>query len=47
MQKLLERDELLAQLGAAANDRSRLLFLGGEAGVGKTAVVRTRPCRRR
>jgi DNA-binding CsgD family transcriptional regulator/tetratricopeptide (TPR) repeat protein len=40
MEKLLERDELLAQLRAAADDGGRLLFLAGEAGVGKTAVVR-------
>jgi len=37
---LLERDELLAALAAAASAGGRLVFVGGEAGVGKTALVR-------
>ena len=37
---LLERDELLAALAAAAEEGGRLVFVGGEAGVGKTALVR-------
>ena len=37
---LLERDELLAALAAAAKEGGRLVFVGGEAGVGKTALVR-------
>ena len=41
MPQLLEREELLAHLAAARSDGGRLLFLGGEAGVGKTALVRT------
>jgi DNA-binding CsgD family transcriptional regulator/tetratricopeptide (TPR) repeat protein len=35
---LLERDELLTELGAAGV--GRLVFVGGEAGVGKTSLVR-------
>jgi hypothetical protein len=37
---LLERDELLARLAEARGYGGRLVFLGGEAGVGKTALVR-------
>ena len=41
---LLERDELLAQLRAACDEAragsGRLVFVGGEAGVGKTSVAR-------
>jgi DNA-binding CsgD family transcriptional regulator len=37
---LLEREELLAALAAEATRGGRLVFLGGEAGVGKTALVR-------
>jgi DNA-binding CsgD family transcriptional regulator/tetratricopeptide (TPR) repeat protein len=37
---LLERDELLAALASAASDGGRLVFVGGEAGAGKTALVR-------
>jgi DNA-binding CsgD family transcriptional regulator len=36
----LERDELLAQLEAAREEGGRLVFVGGEAGVGKTSLVR-------
>jgi DNA-binding CsgD family transcriptional regulator len=38
--ELLERGDLLAQLEAARDAGGRLLFVGGEAGVGKTALVR-------
>jgi tetratricopeptide (TPR) repeat protein len=37
---LLERDELLEALVAAATRGGRLVFVGGEAGVGKTTLVR-------
>ena len=37
---LLEREELLAALAAEATRGGRLVFVGGEAGVGKTALVR-------
>ncbi|MGZ8782948.1 MAG: ATP-binding protein [Gaiellaceae bacterium] len=37
---LLEREELLARLGQLAAEGGRLVFVGGEAGVGKTALVR-------
>jgi len=37
---LLERGELLAELDALRAEGSRLAFVGGEAGVGKTALVR-------
>lgn len=37
---LLERDELLDMLDSAGNAGGRLVFVGGEAGVGKTALVR-------
>ena len=40
MAELLERGDLLAQLEAARAEGGRLLFVGGEAGVGKTALVR-------
>ena len=40
MTELLEREELLAQLTARASEGGRLVFVGGEAGVGKTALVR-------
>ena len=40
MVELLERGELLAQLEAARTAGGRLLFVGGEAGVGKTMLVR-------
>ena len=40
MTELLERGDLLAQLDAARAEGGRLLFVGGEAGVGKTALVR-------
>jgi DNA-binding CsgD family transcriptional regulator len=38
--ELLERDELLARLEALREEGGRLVFVGGEAGVGKTALVR-------
>jgi len=38
--ELLEREELLAQLVALRVQGGRLVFVGGEAGVGKTALVR-------
>jgi DNA-binding CsgD family transcriptional regulator/tetratricopeptide (TPR) repeat protein len=38
--QLLERDELLGRLGAELDRGGRLLFVGGEAGVGKTSLVR-------
>ena len=37
---LLEREELLGLLEEAQREGGRLVFVGGEAGVGKTAVVR-------
>jgi DNA-binding CsgD family transcriptional regulator len=37
---LVERDALLAQLAEARREGGRLLLVGGEAGVGKTALVR-------
>ena len=40
MTELLERGELLAQLEAARAAGGRIVFLGGEAGVGKTTLVR-------
>ena len=40
MAELLERGELLARLEAALAEGGRLLFVGGEAGVGKTTLVR-------
>ena len=39
MIELLERDELLARLDSARAEGGRLVFVGGEAGVGKTALV--------
>jgi len=38
--ELLEREELLALLEHARSEGGRLVFLGGEAGVGKTSLVR-------
>jgi DNA-binding NarL/FixJ family response regulator len=38
--ELLERAELLGQLEVARSEGGRLLFVGGEAGVGKTMLVR-------
>jgi DNA-binding CsgD family transcriptional regulator/tetratricopeptide (TPR) repeat protein len=38
--RLIERDALLGQLADARDDGGRLVFVGGEAGVGKTALVR-------
>ena len=40
MVELLEREDLLARLDAARAEGGRLVFVGGEAGVGKTALVR-------
>ncbi len=40
MSDLLERDELLASLAAYLDEGGRLVFLGGEAGIGKTTLVR-------
>ena len=41
---LVERDELIGELAAAMDDaldgRGRLFFIGGEAGVGKSTLVR-------
>ncbi len=37
---LVERQELLARLAAAEDAGGRLVFVGGEAGIGKTALVR-------
>jgi DNA-binding CsgD family transcriptional regulator/tetratricopeptide (TPR) repeat protein len=37
---LLEREDLLATLASAAAEGGRLVFVGGEAGVGKTALLR-------
>ena len=43
MDRLLERDEVLAELGrcrrVAARGSGRMVWLRGEAGVGKTAVI--------
>jgi DNA-binding CsgD family transcriptional regulator/tetratricopeptide (TPR) repeat protein len=39
MDGLLERDDLLRSLTAALDDGGRLVFVGGEAGVGKTSLV--------
>ena len=38
--QLLERDEALAQLNAAANQGGRVVVVAGEAGIGKTTLVR-------
>ena len=40
MTGLLEREELLALLEHSRSEGGRLVFLGGEAGVGKTSLVR-------
>ncbi len=40
MVELLEREELLGQLAEAHSAGGRLLFVGGEAGVGKTSLTR-------
>ena len=40
MTRLIERDALLARLVAARRDGGLLLLVGGEASVGKTALVR-------
>ena len=40
MTELLEREELLALLEHARSEGGRLVFVGGEAGVGKTSLVR-------
>ena len=40
MADLLERDDLLASLDAALAEGGRLVFVGGEAGAGKTALAR-------
>ena len=40
MVELLEREQLLAQLEGLRAEGGRLVFVGGEAGVGKTALVR-------
>lgn len=40
MSELLERDDLLARLEGLRGEGGRLVFVGGEAGVGKTALVR-------
>jgi DNA-binding CsgD family transcriptional regulator len=38
--ELLEREDLLARLESAREQGGRLVFVGGEAGVGKTSLVR-------
>jgi DNA-binding CsgD family transcriptional regulator/tetratricopeptide (TPR) repeat protein len=38
MAELLEREDLLAQIAALRGDGGRLVFVGGEAGVGKTSL---------
>jgi MoxR-like ATPase len=38
--RLFERESLLARLGAAHAAGGRLVLLGGDAGAGKTALVR-------
>ncbi len=40
MSALLEREDLLARLDTLRADGGRLVFVGGEAGVGKTSLVR-------
>ena len=40
MTELLERDDLLARLDELRGEGGRLVFVGGEAGVGKTSLVR-------
>ena len=40
MVELLEREQLLGQLEGLRAEAGRLVFVGGEAGVGKTALVR-------
>ena len=39
MRELLERDDLLAALAASLDQGGRLVFVGGEAGIGKTTLV--------
>ena len=39
MSDLLEREDLLATLAGALDEGGRLVFVGGEAGVGKTSLV--------
>lgn len=41
MSELLEREDLLTRLEKLRGDGGRLVFVGGEAGVGKTSLVRT------
>jgi predicted ATP-dependent serine protease len=36
--ELLERDDLLARLDELRGEGGRLVFVGGEAGVGKTSL---------
>jgi len=45
MAELLERGDLLAQLDAARAEGGRLVFVAGEAGVGKTSLVRATAAR--
>jgi len=40
MTDLLEREELLAALAAALDEGGRLVFVGGEAGAGKSTLAR-------
>ena len=40
MTRLLEREELLARLAGARAEQGRLVFVAGEAGAGKTSLVR-------
>lgn len=47
MAPLLEREELLTQLNGFRGDGGRLVFVGGEAGVGKTSLLRELAARAR